>query len=430
MVAKIGRSSNLYGALAYNNKKVEREKGKILMTNNMIETTDGRYTVSQLAHSFDSYLAANRNTEKYSLHISLNPDPKDKVSDENFIDLAQDYMQKLGYGDQPYVVFKHLDIDRTHIHIVSVVIDEMGKKISDRFEKRKSMEICRELEKKYELVPAAMKRDQKYELLFRPVDYKAGDVKKQIASVIRHLPKYYQFRSLAEYNALISLFNITSEKVDGELQGKLQSGLLYFPLNEEGKIVGNHFKASLFGKDAGLSALEEHFLKCRESLKDDILKSHLKEVIANIMQSTFNENDFKSNLIRQGINTVIRRNSSGIMYGITFIDHRSKTVWNGSSLGKEFSSNSLSERWKNENLPENKKLSKEKNETLTTKKSSASLSEKPHLLFDFLETHQKGIPSEDGFIESVGGLFSFNSEGDHEEQEFAHRMRKRRNRKR
>lgn len=430
MIAKIGRSTNLYGALAYNNKKVEREKGKILLTNKMIETTDGRYTVSQLAHSFDSYLAANQNTEKYTVHISLNPDPKDKVSDEDFVQIAQDYMHEMGFGEQPYVVFKHLDIERTHIHIVSVAVDEMGKKISDRFEKRRSMEICRALENKYELLPATTRTDQKYGLLFHPVDYKAGDVKQQIAAVIRRLPKYYQFRSLGEYNALLSLFNMTTEKVEGELQGKLQSGLLYFPLNEKGEKAGNPFKASLFGKDAGLSALGKYFLKCRESLRDDVLKSHLKKVIADIMQSTFNENDFKRNLIRQGINTVIRRNNSGIMYGITFIDHHSKTVWNGSNLGKEFSSNALRERWKNENLPENKIVSIEKNETLNTNKSSSSLSQKPHLLFDFLETHQKGIPSEDGLIESFGGLLSFTSDGDREEQEFAHRMRKSKKRKR
>lgn len=430
MIAKIGRSSNLYGALAYNNKKVEREQGKILMTNKMIETTDGRYTVSQLAHSFDSYLAANRNTEKYTLHISLNPDPKDKVSDEDFIQIAQDYMHEMGYGEQPYVVFKHSDIERTHIHIVSVAVDEMGKKISDRFEKRRSMEICRELENKYKLLPAAMKKDQKYGLIFRPVDYKAGDVKKQIASVIRHLPKYYRFRSLGEYNALLSLFNMTIEKVEVELQGTLQSGLLYFSLNEVGEKAGNPFKASLFGKEAGLSALEKHFLKCRETLKDDLVKFQLKKIIADIMHSTFNENDFKNNLIKQGINTVIRRNSNGIMYGITFIDHHSKTVWNGSSLGKEFSSNALSERWRNENLSENKKLCTENKEVSKPDKQSTLSSEKPHLLFNFVETYQRGSRNEDNIIESIGALLTFNSDGDHEQEEFAHQMRKRKKRKR
>ena len=228
MIAKIGRSSNLYGALAYNQLKVEKESGQILFANKMIETPSGQYSVAQLTQSFEPYLISNRNTEKHTLHISLNPDPKDVVSDDKFREIAEEYMREMGYGEQPFVVFKHTDIDRTHIHIVSVCVDEEGKKISDKFEKRQSMNVCRELERKHDLIPATDKERQKNDKIFHPVDYKAGDIKSQIASVIRHLPKYYQFQTLGEYNAMLSLFHITTEKVTGELQGKLQQGLLYF----------------------------------------------------------------------------------------------------------------------------------------------------------------------------------------------------------
>lgn len=123
MIAKIGRSHNLYGALAYNHLKVEKEKGQILMTNKMIETQNGQYSVNQLAQSFAAYLIANRNTEKHTLHISLNPNPKNELNDEQFQKIAEYYMQEMGYGNQPYVVFKHTDTGRTHFHIVSVFID-------------------------------------------------------------------------------------------------------------------------------------------------------------------------------------------------------------------------------------------------------------------------------------------------------------------
>ena len=102
MIAKIGRSGNLYGALAYNQLKVENENGQILFTNKMIETANGHYSVSQLAQSFAPYLIANRNTEKHTLHISLNPDPRDEVSDDKFREMAEEYMREMGYGEQPY----------------------------------------------------------------------------------------------------------------------------------------------------------------------------------------------------------------------------------------------------------------------------------------------------------------------------------------
>lgn len=432
MIAKLGRSSNLYGALAYNNIKIEKEKGKILFTNKIIETPSGQYSVAQLAQSFEPYLAANRNTEKHTLHISLNPDPNDEVSDERFIQLAQDYMQEMGYGEQPFVVFKHTDIDRTHIHIVSVCVDEDGKKISDRFERRRSTEVCRALEKKYGLLPAIDRDVNNKKTLFTPIDYQIGDVKSQIASVIRHLPKYYRFRKLGEYNALLSLFNITAEKVE-ELGGKMQKGLLYFALNTESEKVGHPFKASLFGKNAGLESLELYFEKCRVALKDDGSKSKLISSISNAMRSTTNEEDFKSYLKNQGINTVVRRNKSGLMYGITFIDHHSKTVWNGSSLGKMFSSNSFSERWSNSK----KKVGVSDLEPISQKTEKPNedqgkhlYSEPPHHLFEFLDTGQTTTQYEEGLLSAVGGLFSFTSGEDYEEQDFAHQMKKRRKRKR
>ncbi|MEG0917539.1 MAG: conjugal transfer protein MobB, partial [Myroides sp.] len=352
MIAKIGKSENLYGALAYNNLKVDNEDGKILMVNKIIETVNGQYSVAQLTRSFEPYLIANRNTEKHTLHISLNPDPNDIVSDDKFQQLAQDYMREMGYGEQPFIVFKHTDIDRTHIHIVSVCVNEQGKKISDKFEKRRSMNLCRQLEKKYGLVAATDKEHRQVNKVFTPIDYKSGNVKCQIASVVRHLPNYYKFQNLGEYNALLSLFNITTEKVDSVIDGKSIKGLLYVPLDKKGEKAGHPVKSSLFGKDAGLSALEIYFEKCKVELKVHQSKQTLKSAVSVALQTTYDEVSFKKKLVEQGINAVVRRNDSDRIYGITFIDHNSKAVWNGSRLAKELSANTFNDYWNNNIKPE------------------------------------------------------------------------------
>lgn len=219
MIAKIGKSNNLFGVLSYNNTKIQQEKGKILLTNKIIETLNGQYSVPQLMKSFEPYLIANQKTEKHTLHISLNPDPGDHVSDQKYKEIAEQYMHEMGYGEQPFVVFKHTDIDRSHIHIVSVCVDENGKKISDQFEKIRSMKICRELEKAFGLQPATEKQCHQNMKIFRALNYKKGNVKSQISSVIRHLSEYYQFQTFGEYNALLSLYNITTEQIEGELHG-------------------------------------------------------------------------------------------------------------------------------------------------------------------------------------------------------------------
>ena len=424
MIAKIGRNSNLHGTLTYNNLKVEKGKGKVLFTNKIIETPSGQYTVTQLAQSFSPYLIANRNTEKHTLHISLNPDPKDIVDDEKLKELANEYMQEMGYGEQPYVVFKHTDIQRTHIHIVSVCIDKEGKKISDKFEKIKSMKVCRELERKHNLIAATDKSHQLNNQIFQPVDYKKGDIKSQLATVIRQLPNQYYFQTLGEYNALLSRYNITCEKIEGEIRGKTQKGLLYSALNENGEKVGLPLKASLFGKKSGLHTLELHFEKSKNKLKNHPIKSTLQSFISNALKSTENELAFKKLLNEQYIDVIVRKNNDGRIYGITFINHKSKSVWNGSRLGKEFSANTFNNYWNNNIIPEFKKLI-EQQSRINKSNVTDFPTQEPHQMFNFLNKTEK---SESNLFNILSVFIPKTQVDNFEEQDFSNRMKKKRKR--
>jgi hypothetical protein len=433
MIAKIGRGANIIGALSYNQLKVDQENGEILAIHRIRETVNGNYTIAQFYHSFEPYLIANKRTEKPVLHISLNPDPRDKVSDEDFKRISKDYMKRMGYGDQPYVVFKHTDIERTHIHIVSTCIDRNGKKISDTYEKFRSMDVCRALEQQYKLIPATEKEHNSKKELFRPINYRTGNVKSQLASVVRELPKYYQFQSLGTYNALLSLFNITVEEVKGELHGQAKQGLVYFVLNEQGEKVSNPFKASLFGKHAGLENLQKHFGDSKEKMNLSDGKKILKNTIEIALHTASNETEFKKQLLEQGINTVVRRNPEGRIYGMTFIDHESRSVWNGSQLGKNLSANVFNDWWKGETA-EKRQDGIHTNITITSPESTNNTkpeTEKPHALFDFLNKNQSTQTNTDfGFIESLGSLLPEIQAEDYEEQAIANQMKKKKKRRR
>lgn len=322
------------------------------------------------------------------------------------------------------MVFKHTDIDRTHIHIhiVSVCVDEDGRKISDSFEKRRSVDITRSLEEKYGLLPTVKNQHSQNDKIFQPVDYKKGDIKSQIASVVRHLPRYYKFQTMGEYNALLSLFNITAEEIKGELHGTEKQGLLYYALNEDEEKTSNPFKASLFGKSAGYMMLQEHLEKSKDSMKKDPAKPLLKNTIEVAFHTATDETSFKKQLQEQGINTVVRRNDTGRVYGITFIDHNSKIVWNGSNLGKEFSAGVFNEWWNNNHKPEISNT-EEKTVPKHTGSKDAVTTEKPPDLFDFLHKDQPD------FIEGLGGLIPESNGDDFEELLFEDQM-KRRKRKR
>jgi len=431
MIAKIGRGKSLYGALSYNYQKIEKENGQILHTQMVMESHDGKYSVSGILRSFETYLVANRNTEKPILHISLNPDPKDQVSDEKFRIMATQYMKEMGYGKQPFVVFKHTDIERTHIHIVSVCVDEQGRKISDRFEKRRSMKICRDLERKYGLAPLTSNREkQDNTILLRPVDYKKGDIKSQIASVVRHLPTLYRFQTLGEYNALLSLFNITTEKVEGELHGKPKQGLIYFALNENREKASPPFKASLFGKSAGYTGLDLHFVQSKEILKNAKIRNQLRNNLATAFKASRTEIQFKKILDEQNMYVIVRRTDTGRIYGVTFIDHRSKTVWNGSRLGKEFSANIFNDWWNNGKKPDHK-FTEETHAVINDKPAALSPpASTTHNVFDFLDkTESNSIDNGVNFIEMTGGLLPESQGEDYAELAFINAMNKKKKRR-
>lgn len=352
MVAKIGHGASLFGAISYNKLKEEDENGKVLFSQNIIASADGNYRMSEILHSFEPLLAANKRTEKPVIHISLNPNPNDKVSDESFQEMAQRYMKELGYGEQPYIVFKHTDTGRTHIHIVSVRVKEDGNCISNAYEKRRSMEICRALERDFGLTPADK---QKRQSLFPvgKVDYTQGNIKRQVSNAVREVARTYRFQSFGEYRALLSLFRLTAEEVKGEHNGVPYNGLVYSVLDDKSEKIGNPLKSSMFGKSVGYDALQKKMAKSKEHWKTDkAIKEPLRSEISAAVSGSKNRKDFENKLSKKGIDVVFRQNEAGRIYGVTFIDHTSKNVLNGSRLGKEFSANVFHEWFVNGNKPE------------------------------------------------------------------------------
>lgn len=349
MVAKIGRGNHLKGVLIYNYEKVEKDKGNVLYCHKMIEPYDGNFNIPLLEKSFENYLIANKRTAKPILHISLNPNPKDNVSDEQFQQIAEKYMTEMGYGNQPYVVFKHTDIARKHIHIVSVCVDENGKRISDSFEKRRSMKVCRDLETTFKLLPAVASSESKELIPLNKVDATQPNLKKQIASVLSFVNENYHFQTLGEYKALLSFFNITADEVKGEINGKEKKGLVYFVTDDNGKKVSLAFKSSRFSQGFGLKDLERKKEKSKRFISKQKPQQRLREIVQKATQNTQSKSEFIKQLENQKVSVFIRENDKGRIYGISFIDHTSQTVLNGSRLGKEFSANAFYQHWEEEN---------------------------------------------------------------------------------
>lgn len=341
MVAKISIGNSLYGALNYNGEKINKERGRVLDTNKIFNDGSGTVDIRRAYEDFMRWIPTSSRTERPMMHISLNPHPDDRLSDTDFTRLAHDYMQMMGFADMPYLIVKHEDIDRHHVHIVALRVGTDGRCISDRNNFYKNKKVCRALEQKYGLKVAEREKVTP-NMPIKKID-PDGDLKRQVANTVKMVGMRYKFQTLGEYNAILSLYNVKCEPADGRVNGREYHGLVYFVTDDDGKVIANPFKASRLGKFASRTAIDSRF----EKAKDKIDVAPTRNRVTDVLARATDKEDFTSKLKDCGIDVVFRYTDEGRIYGVTFIDHNTMTVLNGSRLGKQFSANALNERFNN-----------------------------------------------------------------------------------
>ena len=337
MIAKISSTENLGGALGYNFKKVEKGEASILHAAELYQNKEGRYTMEDVLVDMEALIPKKCRTKKMVFHCSLNPHPDEKLSDETLMQIAKEYMEALGYGKQPYIVFKHNDIVREHIHIVSLRVNSRGRKINDKFEKQRSKKITDALEKRFGLIPSSKVADKAVEETPK-IDTNKGNIKEQVANVVRMVLKHYCFCSLGELNAILSKYNLAVEEVKTEFRGKKYDGLVYVPTDDKGGKISTPINASDIGRGVGYTAVQNRMQKSKQAIKP-LIPIIRYRVLQTMRTSPKTEEELRQRLEEQGLRVFIRKNESGRIYGITFIDDKEGIALNGSRLGKGYAAN-------------------------------------------------------------------------------------------
>ena len=345
MIAKISATENLGGALGYNFKKVEKGEANILLAAELYQSKEGRYTMEDVLADMEALIPKNCRTKKTVFHCSLNPHPDEKLSDEQLTQIAKEYMEALGYGKQPYIVFKHNDIAREHIHIVSLRVDSKGRKINDKYEGRRSKKITDALEKKYHLIPSS-KVSEKPTAETPKIDATQGNIKEQVSNTVRSVLKHYSFCSLGELNAILSRYNLAVEEVKTEYRGKRYDGLVYVPTDDKGNKVSTPIHDSDLGRGVGYAAVQNKMQKSKQMVKP-LIPAVRRKVLEVMRTSPQTEERLRQRLEEQGLCVVIRKNEGGRIYGITFIDDEKGIAFNGSRLGKGYTANKFNEYFSN-----------------------------------------------------------------------------------
>ena len=337
MIAKISATENLGGALGYNFKKVEKEEASVLLAQGLYQNKEGTYTMAEVFADMQALIPEKCRTKKTVFHCSLNPHPDEKLSDETLTQIAKEYMEALGYGKQPYIVFKHSDIAREHIHIVSLRVDSKGRKINDKFEKRRSKQITDALERKFGLIPSSKVTDKAMKETPK-IDTTQRNIKEQVASILRMVMEHYRFCSLGELNAILGKYNLAVEEVKTEFRGKKYDGLVYVPTDDQGDKVSTPINASDIGRGVGYTAIQNRIQKSKRAIKP-LIPTVRNKVLQTMRTSPKTEKELRKRLEEQGLRVVIRKNESGRIYGITFIDDKAGIALNGSRLGKGYAAN-------------------------------------------------------------------------------------------
>lgn len=330
MVVRIGKGIDILKPLVYNQTKVDNKSACILGVNKIALPLYSLENASKYFYSyFEPYLLNNLRTVTPVRHISLNPNPVDKLDDLTLLKIAKAYMKKIGYKHQPYIIYKHFDLKRVHLHIVSVSINNQGYQINRDFDFIIAQNACKELIKEFNLTDYTKKYKVEVDLDLKVVDYRESNLTRQIDSVVSSLPKYYSFEDFDSYNAILQLF-----KVKARLGNKKEfNSIMYFALDHQNKEISNLVSSSKLSLKVDIDFLEKHFKKSIKA-KDLNIDNKVSDQIRSYLSQSKDYKHFKKLLTNQGINLVTDNKDKSKFY---FVSHKYRRVFSFSHIDRQLS---------------------------------------------------------------------------------------------
>ncbi|MFH7017353.1 relaxase/mobilization nuclease domain-containing protein [Flavobacterium sp. FlaQc-47] len=357
MVAIIKTGHSLHKVFYYNENKVKERVAECIGAGNYPIDVD-KMGVTVKLNRFLKQLELNENVKRNSVHISINFDPSENYSKEKLLDIADTYMEKIGFSQQPYLVYQHHDSGHAHIHLVSINVQRDGTRIDmQNIGKNRSEPARKEIEERFGLVRAQSNKNspdfQLKPIISGKIQYGRSESKKAITNVLAQVLSSYKYTSLPQLNAVLKQYNVLADRGNEDSRMFKAKGLMYRILDENGKPVGVPIKASLFYNKPTLKFLEEKFASNTKNEVSDIRR--VKNAIdMAFLRTKISLKELVQLLEKEGINTVFRKNAEGLLYGITYVDHTTKCVFNGSTLGKQYSAKAIEERCASINPAEQK----------------------------------------------------------------------------
>lgn len=330
---------NIDGAIRYNEKKVKEGMADLLLAHGFPKDTHD-LSLSEKSAYFRELVSRNR-SKKNCLHISLNFHSDDILDQDKLREIAAVYMEKIGFADQPYLLYHHYDAGHPHVHIVTTQIRTSGRPLPIHYIAKLKSEPARPaIEQQFGLIPAKGRKGNFPAI--PPLDpavykYGEGELKAAVSNIVRSVVANYRYSNLAELNAALRQFNVTATRgTAGSLMYE-KGGLRYSALDENGDMAGTPIKASAIYSRPTLSSLEKRFSAGHSAKKNYMQRVRLlvNHAFRNGSVSTFGS--FQNTMRSAGIEVVKSHEGAELF----FVDNKTRIVFSGIELGKGYGALSI-----------------------------------------------------------------------------------------
>ena len=324
-------SPTMNSAVMYNENKVKEGEAVILAALNADEGLTIHETFARLERM-------NIRSKDVSFHMSVNPAEGERIDEKALKEFVSELMNGLGYGSQPYLIYRHDDIERRHYHVVSVRTDHQGKKIPDRQEQRKCMNLLEGLSQKYGFRVGNGNAEALAEIGINPsrFDPQKGHVAAQFEAIVQRCLSF-RFTSPEQFKLLMQSHGVSVSFREANGGMAVLQGI-----SKDGKICTKPVDE----RSLSVAVCEDVQERIALSLSADKGPSREVEKVCRIVSACLpyaeSVKGFETMLERKGITCCIRRKDDGKIVGATFIDKDTRCVF-GSSEIKTFKTTKLND---------------------------------------------------------------------------------------
>jgi len=345
MHAIIAHNRSIAQVLRYHQQKVNLGTAENIAAENFISGRES-LTLAEAQYHFDRLSCGNERIKKNVLHVFLSFDERERIDNTKMAAVAGDYLEGMGFQEQPWLAYRHFDTPTPHAHLVTSTVREDGIRLGiTKRDLHYSRELTHSLEESYGL----NKSDRQTLLLeenrngWGKVQYGEKPLYPSMNRVLEDVIPNYGYTSLAELNALLSLYNLRAEQSSRHVEAGGSNGLYYRPLTNDGKTLDVSINASVFPSKPTLAHLEDRFAV--NQITREPARSHLATAIDWCLTgSPLSLSAFREAMGYEGVSVVYRQAAGGDLQNCWFIDHSSRSVFEGATLGEAYSPQQVAAR--------------------------------------------------------------------------------------